>query len=98
MPQNVTLQLSTAIARLPLVEMTQVLFLQLRLQKLLLLPFDRSKKYCLQPEILTIKDSANSGPPLSKGQHLWECLLWPGGDLDDPNVIIGHVQEIVLGF
>ena len=56
--QSVTLQQYTAVAQLPL---TQVLFLQLWLQKLLLLPFDRSKKYCLQPEILTIKVSHKSG-------------------------------------
>ena len=37
----------TAVAWLPLVEMTQVLFLQLLLQNLLFLPFDRSKRYCL---------------------------------------------------
>ena len=42
------------------------------------------------------------GPILSKGQQLWECcgqgLTWLGDSGPQCNVIIGHVQEIVLGF
>ena len=33
---------------------------------------------------------ANLCPNLSKGQHLWECLLWPGGDLDDSGPQCDH--------
>ena len=55
---QVKYQLKTAIARCSLVEMTHFLFLQLWLQKFLLLLSDRCQKYYLQPEILTIKVSA----------------------------------------
>ena len=31
-------------------------------------------------------------PIFDKSQQLWECLLQPEGDLDDPNVSIAHVH------